>query len=66
MPLVNRALLVAPESAEALVAPVAAFAAAQGVTLLRATTEEFLQPSAASLRKYSGTDRFPENIELRS
>jgi uncharacterized hydrophobic protein (TIGR00271 family) len=49
MPLVNRALLVAPESAEALVAPVAAFAAAQGIALLRATTEEFLQPSAASL-----------------
>lgn len=49
MPLVNRALLVTPESSEASVAPITAFAAAQGITLLRATTEEFLQRPAASL-----------------
>lgn len=49
MPLVNRALLVTPESTEALVAPITAFAAAQGITLLRATTEEFLQRPTASL-----------------
>lgn len=49
MPLVHRALLVAPQSAEALTAPVIAFAAAQGITLLRATIDDFLQRPAANL-----------------
>lgn len=50
MSLVNRALLVAPESAQELVAAVTAFAAAEGITLLRASVEEFLQDPAACLQ----------------
>lgn len=49
MPLINRTLLVAPESAEEQVAPITTFAVAQGITLLRATTDDFLQRPAANL-----------------
>lgn len=50
MPFVRRALLVAPESAQVLSAGIEAFAAAQGIMLVRAGVEEFLQRPAATLQ----------------
>lgn len=49
MPLINHALLVTPESAEALTASIEAFAAAQDITLSRVGIDDFLQHPAASL-----------------
>jgi len=49
MALVNRALLVTPTSAETLTAAITAFATAQGITLVHASVEDFLQHPAACL-----------------
>lgn len=64
MPLVSRALLVAPESAAALATPIVAFAAAQGITLLRATTDDFLQRPAANLHGCSHVVALVEDSTL--
>lgn len=50
MPFVHRALLVAPESAQAFCAGIEAFAATQGIMLVRAGLEAFLQRPAATLQ----------------
>jgi uncharacterized hydrophobic protein (TIGR00271 family) len=49
MPYVTRALLVAPRDAQTLIDAVQAFATAQGIALVHAESEEFLQRPAASL-----------------